>query len=85
MDSAKTHLNNLFFDARRYDLSRFGRYKYNKKLALTPRIYNKTLARDVIDPRTGELLAARGETIDRPLGDRIAKSGVSVAISQVPS
>ncbi|MEA4911224.1 MAG: DNA-directed RNA polymerase subunit beta, partial [Oscillospiraceae bacterium] len=78
VDSAKTHLNNLFFDARRYDLSRFGRYKYNKKLALTPRIYNKTLARDVVDPRTGELLAAKGETIDRPLGDRIARAGVSV-------
>ena len=78
VDSAKTHLNNLFFDARRYDLSRFGRYKYNKKLSLVPRIYNHVLARDVIAPLTGELLAGKGEEISRELGDKIAQSGVSV-------
>ncbi|MEG1304370.1 MAG: DNA-directed RNA polymerase subunit beta, partial [Oscillospiraceae bacterium] len=77
LDSARTHLNNLFFDAKRCDLSRFGRYKYNKKLALTPRIYEKVLSRDVIDNRTGEFLGAAGETISRELGDKIAKSGVS--------
>ncbi len=78
VDSAKTHLNNLFFDARRYDLSRFGRYKYNKKLSLTPRIYDKVAARDIIAPLTGELLVAAGETITRDSGDAVAKSGVSV-------
>ena len=78
VDGARTHINNLFFDPRRYDLARFGRYKYNKKLSLVPRIYNKVLARDVIDPLTGELLAAAGEKIEREKGDAIARSGVSV-------
>ncbi|MDO4567036.1 MAG: DNA-directed RNA polymerase subunit beta, partial [Oscillospiraceae bacterium] len=77
VDGARSHLNNLFFDPRRYDLSRFGRYKYNKKLSLVPRIYGHELAQDVIDERTGELLASAGEKISRELGDKIARSGVS--------
>ncbi len=78
VDGARTHINNLFFDPRRYDLARFGRYKYNKKLSLVPRIYEKTLARGVVDPVTGELLASAGDVVNRELGDKIAKSGVSL-------
>ncbi len=78
VDGARTHVNNLFFDPRRYDLARFGRYKYNKKLSLVPRIYGRTLTREVVDPMTGEVLAEAGDVVGRELGDRIAKSGVSV-------
>ncbi|MEG2633796.1 MAG: DNA-directed RNA polymerase subunit beta, partial [Oscillospiraceae bacterium] len=78
VDGARTHINNLFFDPRRYDLSRFGRYKYNKKLSLVPRIYGQVLSREVVAPLTGELLAMTGEEITRELGDRIAASGVSL-------
>jgi DNA-directed RNA polymerase subunit beta len=77
VDSAKTHLNNLFFDARRYDLSRFGRYKYNKKLSLVPRIYGRTAAENVIAPLTGEVIVFEGEEITRKKGDEIVKNGIS--------
>ena len=86
VDSARTHLNNLFFDARRYDLSRFGRYKYNKKLSLIPRVYGKVLAADVIAPLTGELLASAGDTVSRQMGDDFVKNGVariSVAVDEM--
>ncbi|MEG0751625.1 MAG: DNA-directed RNA polymerase subunit beta [Oscillospiraceae bacterium] len=76
VDGARSHINNLFFDARRYDLSRFGRYKYNKKLSLSPRIYDRTLARDVIDTRTGELLASAGDVLPRELSDEISRRGI---------
>ena len=78
IDGARTHLNNLFFDPRRYDLARFGRYKLNKKLSLVPRIYDKTVTQPVVDPITGELLAAPGDVITRELGNTIAARGVSV-------
>ncbi|NLL91906.1 MAG: DNA-directed RNA polymerase subunit beta [Ruminococcaceae bacterium] len=77
VDSAKTHLNNLFFDARRYDLSRFGRYKYNKKLSLVPRIYGRIAAENVIAPLTGEVIVLEGEEITRKKGDEIVKNGIS--------
>ena len=57
VDSAVTHLQNLFFDSRRYDLSRVGRYKYNKKLGIAFRIAGKTIAEPVANPMTGELMA----------------------------
>ena len=63
VESAQSHLNSLFFDDRRYDLSRFGRYKINKKLAIAGRLKGFSPMRDVIDPLTGELLAAKGEVI----------------------
>ncbi len=78
VDGARTHINNLFFDPRRYDLSRFGRYKYNKKLAIIPRIIGHTLAREVVAPLTGEVLGMTGEEITRALGEKIAKAGVSL-------
>ena len=76
VESAQTHLNNLFFDPRRYDMSRFGRYKMNKKLALARRITGFVAARDIIAPLTGELLIAAGEKIGREAAEA---AGVSVA------
>ena len=64
VDSAVTHLNNLFFDAKRYDLSRFGRYKYNKKLGVGSRLSGHTVSRDVVNPLTGEIMAEAGEFIN---------------------
>ncbi|WP_394962062.1 DNA-directed RNA polymerase subunit beta [Candidatus Allofournierella merdavium] len=78
VDSAQTHLNNLFFDPRRYDLSRFGRYKMNKKLALARRIAGFTAARDVVAPLTGELLISAGEKITRETAEAAEAAGVSV-------
>ncbi len=76
VESSRTHLKNLFFDARRYDLSRFGRYKYNKKLALAQRIIGRTLAEPVVAPRTGELLAEAGEMVTREMAESFAKNAV---------
>ncbi len=76
VDGAQTHLDNLFFDARRYDLSKVGRYKYNKKLALGARIVGKTLSRPVADPLTGELLADAGELLDREKAALLEGKGV---------
>ena len=78
VESAQTHLNNLFFDPRRYDLSRFGRYKMNKKLALARRIMGFVAARDIVAPLTGELLAAAGEKITREAAEAAEAAGVSV-------
>ena len=78
VESAQTHLNNLFFDPRRYDLSRFGRYKMNKKLALARRIAGFTAARDVVAPLTGELLISAGEKITRETAEAAEAAGVSV-------
>ncbi len=78
VESARSHLNNLFFDPRRYDMSRFGRYKMNKKLALARRINGFVAARDIIAPLTGELLVAAGEKIDRDHAEAADHAGVSV-------
>ena len=77
VDSAVTHLQNLFFDSRRYDLSRVGRYKYNKKLGIAFRIAGKTIAEPVANPMTGELMANIGDvlTIDQAL--EVERAGVS--------
>ena len=78
VESAQTHLNNLFFDDRRYDLSRFGRYKLNKKLAIGQRIKGFVAMRDIIAPLTGELLISKGETIRAEAAEAIERAGVSV-------
>ena len=75
VDSAQSHIDALFFDPRRYDLSKVGRYKYNKKLSLPPRILGNTLSRPVADPMTGELIADAGAVISRELAERIGRSG----------
>ena len=77
VDSAITHLNNLFFDARRYDLSRFGRYKYNKKLGVGSRLAGHTLSRPVVNPLTGEIMAEAGEMIRFDRAMEIEQAGVT--------
>ncbi|HJB39794.1 MAG TPA: DNA-directed RNA polymerase subunit beta [Candidatus Ruthenibacterium avium] len=83
IESASNHLEGLFFDPRRYDLSRFGRYKMNKKLAIARRIMGHEAARDIIAPLTGELLCAAGEKISTDLAWEIEKSGVSIVFLNV--
>ena len=76
VDSAKTHLNNLFFDAKRYDLARFGRYKYNKKLGVASRIAGHKAAQPIIDPTTGEILVDENEFINSEKAQMIEQAGV---------
>ena len=83
IDSAVTYIRNLFFDERRYDLSRVGRYKYNKKLAMGYRIAGQKLAQPVIDELTGEILADVGEILTKDKAMAIEKSGVSVVYLDV--
>ncbi|MDO4438528.1 MAG: DNA-directed RNA polymerase subunit beta [Eubacteriales bacterium] len=80
VDSAQSLLNSMFFDARRYDLAKVGRYKFNKKLALKNRVEGKILAEDVVDENTGEILAEAGQTLSRELCDKIQNAGVSAVI-----
>ena len=79
IESAQTHINGLFFDARRYDLSRVGRYKYNKKLNLAGRIAGQQLTQPIINPLTGELMAEAGEVVSFENAQEIDNAGVSVA------
>ncbi len=76
IESAQAHLHSLFFDPRRYDLSRVGRHKYNKKLSLEGRIVGQLLAEPVADPLTGELLADAGERITVEVARKIDNAGV---------
>lgn len=77
VDSAKSLLNSLFFDQKRYDLAKVGRYKINKKFSLANRIVNRKAAQDVVDPRTGEILIEEGQKIDRETSLAIQNSGVN--------
>jgi len=79
VDSARTMINNLFFDPKRYDLSSVGRYKFNKKMSLARRLAGRTLARPVVDVRSGEILADAGETITRERAYDIEAAGVNEA------
>ena len=79
IDSAKTLINNLFFDSKRYDLSEVGRYKFNKKMAISKRIYGRKLTRPIIDPLTGEILAEAGKTLSRDEALAIENKGVNEA------
>ena len=83
IDGAETLLHNLFFDARRYDLSNVGRYKYNKKLAIGRRITNKKLAAPVVDPLTGEIIAEQGEILSRERAEELQKKGVNNVLIDV--
>ena len=78
VESSQSHINSLFFDPRRYDLSRFGRYKLNKKLALARRIQGHVAAKEIIAPLTGELLVAAGEKITSEAALAAEKAGVSL-------
>ena len=77
MESSRSHIDALFFDPRRYDLARFGRYKMNNKLSLARRIMGLLAGEDVIAPLTGELLAAKGEKITREKAEAIDAAGVT--------
>ena len=76
VESAESLITAMFFDPRRYDLAKVGRYKFNKKLALKNRINGQVLAEDVLDPSTGEVIAEAGTTVDRDLADQIQNAAV---------
>ena len=84
LETAQAHLDGLFFDAHRYDLSRVGRYKYNKKLGMFDRLHGQVLSRPVISPQ-GELLADAGEKLDKTKAMEIENAGVMFAYVQLES
>ena len=81
VESARSLLNSLFFDPKRYDLAKVGRYKYNKKLGLSNRLPDTIAAEDVIDPNTGEILAEKGQKISRSLAKQIENAGVDYVMA----
>ena len=83
IESAQAHINGLFFDPRRYDLSRVGRYKYNKKLRLEGRLVGQVLAQPVANPSTGELMGEAGQTVTKEMADAMDDAGVMVAVVTV--
>ena len=83
LETAQAHLDGLFFDAHRYDMSRVGRYKYNKKLAISSRIAGKTVKEPVISKLTGEIMADTGDTISEELAYRMEQEGVDTVILDV--
>ena len=76
VDSAESLITSMFFDPRRYDLAKVGRYKFNKKLMLKNRITGHTLAEGVVSPMTGEVIAEAGAVVDRELADAIQNAAV---------
>ncbi|MCC2252977.1 DNA-directed RNA polymerase subunit beta [Ruminococcus sp. CLA-AA-H200] len=74
VDSAESLINSMFFDPRRYDLAKVGRYKFNKKLMLKNRVTGRILAEDVVSPLTGEVVAEKGTKITREIADAIQNS-----------
>ena len=76
VDSAESLITSMFFDPRRYDLAKVGRYKFNKKLALRNRINGQTLADDVVSVVTGEVVAEKGTVVTRELADEIQNAAV---------
>ena len=77
VENAESLIMNMFFDPRRYDLAKVGRYKFNKKLAISARIKGKTPAEPVADPRTGEIIANEGDAISADLAMQIERAGVN--------
>ncbi len=83
IEGAQTYIEQLFFDPHRYDISRVGRYKYNKKLAIGARIKGAVLSRPVIDPMTGEIIADADTTVTKELANEIEIKGVNSAYINV--
>ena len=83
VESATSQIDMLFFDPRRYDLSRFGRYKMNKKLSLARRIMDHVAAENVVDPFTGEILVEADKKIDRKLAEQIDAAGVDLVVLKI--
>ncbi|ERK32437.1 DNA-directed RNA polymerase subunit beta [Clostridium intestinale] len=77
VDSAVSLIDSLFFDAKRYDLSRVGRYKFNKKLAINLRIANQIAAADIVNPETGEILVEKNQKIARTVAKEIQNLGIN--------
>lgn len=77
VDSAVSLIDSLFFDAKRYDLSKVGRYKFNKKLALNLRIANQVAAQDIVNPSTGEVMVEKGQKISRLMAEDIQNAGIN--------
>ena len=84
LESAQSLFNSMFFDPKRYDLAKVGRYKYNKKLGLFNRIAGVVAADDVIDPNTGEILAEKDQMIDKTLARQIENAGVEYVMAKSP-
>ena len=82
VDSAESLITAMFFDPRRYDLAKVGRYKFNKKLLFRNRIAGHVLAEDVVDTSTGEILAEAGTVVDRELADKIQNAAVEYVFIQ---
>ena len=83
LETAQAHLDGLFFDAHRYDLSRVGRYKYNKKLAISARIAGHKVKEPVVSKLTGEIMADEGDVISEKLAYRMEQEGVDTVILDV--
>ena len=83
LDNAVSYIEGLFFDPRRYDVSRVGRYKFNKKLDIWSRLNGQELAEPVVDPRTGEILAMPGEVLTRARAHELSACGVCDAVIKV--
>ena len=81
-ENAEIHVNGMFFDARRYDLAKAGRYKFNKKLMLRNRIVGHTFAEPVVDGMTGEILAEEGAKCTRELADKIQNAAIEYVMIQ---
>ncbi|MEG0900598.1 MAG: DNA-directed RNA polymerase subunit beta, partial [Clostridia bacterium] len=82
-DSAQSLFNSLFFDAKRYDLMRVGRYKFNKKLSLAIRIQDQQAAEDIVDPQSGEVLVKKGDVIEKDVARAIQNTGLNSVDIQV--
>ena len=83
VEAATSHLESLLFDDRRYDVSRVGRYKFNKKMDIWSRLSGQVIAEPIVDPRTGEIMAMPGEVIDRNRAHEISDRGVNSAVLQL--
>ena len=83
LDGAISHFENLFFDARRYDIAKVGRYKYNKKLGISERIAGQKVLENIVDPQTGELLAGAGSILNKEQAKQIEEAGVNRVILDV--
>ena len=83
VDSATNLINALFFDPKRYDLAHVGRYKYNKKLAIALRIFNRVPVEDVVHPYTGEVLAEAGQPIGRDQAEKIQNAGINEVVVRI--
>ena len=76
VESAESLITAMFFDPRRYDLAKVGRYKFNKKLALRNRIVGATLAEDIVNTETGEIIASKGDVVTKEIADDIQYAGI---------